>query len=121
MKPFMALAGLFHNVGLATGATYCRGSFSLPGVSHVFRDWKRGGHGRVDLKLAIMRSCDVYFYEMALALGIDEAIGGRVVDLDDRDLGLVVIAAGGGGRVEHEVVGVVGRALGGLPHPVAAP
>ena len=71
VKPFMALAGLFYNVGLATGATYCRGSFSLPGVRHVFRDWKRGGHGRVDLNLAIMRSCDVYFYEMALALGID--------------------------------------------------
>jgi penicillin-binding protein 2 len=67
----MGLAGLVYNVALAQGATYCRGAFTLPGVSHVFRDWKKGGHGRVDLNLAIMRSCDVYFYEMALALGID--------------------------------------------------
>jgi penicillin-binding protein 2 len=71
VKPFMGLAGLTYNVALSQGATYCRGSFSLPGVSHVFRDWKKTGHGRVDLNLAIVRSCDVYFYEMALALGID--------------------------------------------------
>jgi penicillin-binding protein 2 len=71
IKPFVALAGLFNNVKLAHGATSCRGFYQLPGSSHRYRDWKKEGHGRVDLQIAIMRSCDVYFYEMALALGID--------------------------------------------------
>jgi penicillin-binding protein 2 len=71
VKPFMALAGLSYNLALSRGHTYCRGAYQLPGSSHRYRDWKKEGHGRVDVELAIVRSCDVYFYELALALGID--------------------------------------------------
>jgi penicillin-binding protein 2 len=71
IKPFMGLAGLAHNLRLAHGSTQCRGAFQLPGSSHRYRDWKREGHGRVDLGLALVRSCDVYFYELAVDLGID--------------------------------------------------
>jgi penicillin-binding protein 2 len=71
IKPIVALAGLRHNLKLAHGHTYCRGFYQLPGSSHRYRDWKKEGHGRMDLRLAIVRSCDVFFYEMALALGID--------------------------------------------------
>ena len=39
----------------------CRGAFQLPGSSHRFRDWKKGGHGTVDMHRAIAQSCDVYF------------------------------------------------------------
>ncbi|MDX1512748.1 MAG: penicillin-binding transpeptidase domain-containing protein, partial [Gammaproteobacteria bacterium] len=35
------------------------------------RDWKKGGHGSVDLSRAIVESCDVYFYELAQSLGIE--------------------------------------------------
>lgn len=48
---------------------YCTGSYSLPGSSHQFRDWKRNGHGAVNLHEAIVQSCDVYFYRLAVALG----------------------------------------------------
>jgi len=75
LKPFVALAGLFHNVPLAHGTIHCRGFYQLPGSSHRYRDWKKEGHGRVDLELGIMRSCDVFFYQMALALGIDRLHG----------------------------------------------
>jgi len=50
---------------------YCTGSFSLPGSSHQFRDWKREGHGHVTRHEAIVQSCDVYFYRLAIALGPD--------------------------------------------------
>ncbi len=48
---------------------YCPGSYRL-GRSK-FRCWKRGGHGSLNLHQAIVRSCDVYFYNTAERLGID--------------------------------------------------
>ncbi len=71
IKPFVGLAGLDFNLPLAHGDTWCRGWYQLPGKEHRYRDWKRGGHGRVDLNRAILRSCDVYFYELSQDLGID--------------------------------------------------
>ncbi|WP_404357595.1 penicillin-binding protein 2 [Methylotuvimicrobium sp. KM1] len=71
IKPFMALAGLEYQVTHPGQKTYCPGYFQLPNVKHKYRDWKRGGHGTVDLNLAIVQSCDVYFYSLALSLGID--------------------------------------------------
>ncbi|TAJ96545.1 MAG: penicillin-binding protein 2 [Candidatus Manganitrophaceae bacterium] len=47
----------------------CRGF--LPFGNRNFKDWKRGGHGSVDLHRALVESCDVYFYEMGNRLGID--------------------------------------------------
>ncbi len=71
IKPFMGLAGLDYGVETARGKVWCPGWFSLPGKAHRYRDWKKGGHGRVDLEKAIIESCDVYFYQLALDLGID--------------------------------------------------
>ena len=72
IKPFVALAGLESGVDHARGRTWCPGWFSLPGRKHRYRDWKKWGHGRIGLHDAIVQSCDVYFYELALALGIDQ-------------------------------------------------
>jgi penicillin-binding protein 2 len=52
-------------------STYCPGWYRLKGNQHKFRCWKRGGHGTVDMDKAVVQSCDVYFYDLALALGID--------------------------------------------------
>ncbi|HEY9198346.1 MAG TPA: penicillin-binding protein 2 [Gammaproteobacteria bacterium] len=71
LKPFVALAGLENGVIDAHSHTYCPGFYRLPGGEHKYRDWKKGGHGTVDLKLAISQSCDVYFYDLARSLGID--------------------------------------------------
>lgn len=71
VKPFFGLAGLARNVDQARGSTWCRGYFQLPGHEHRYRDWKKGGHGSVDLEKAIVESCDVYFYELAQSLGIE--------------------------------------------------
>lgn len=47
------------------------GFFMLPGVNHRFRDWKKGGHGIVDLYRAIEISCDTYFYQLSDRMGVD--------------------------------------------------
>jgi penicillin-binding protein 2 len=49
----------------------CPGWYSLPGSSHRFRCWKKAGHGTVDLHTAVVQSCDVYFYRLAVTLGIE--------------------------------------------------
>jgi penicillin-binding protein 2 len=71
IKPFMALAGLEYKKRTPEFTISDPGYFALPGVSHRYRDWKKGGHGMVNLHRAIVVSCDTYFYGLANDLGID--------------------------------------------------
>ena len=71
IKPFIALAGLEYDTVNAQQKLFCPGYYQLPGVSHKYRDWRKGGHGAVNLSEAITQSCDVYFYRLASMLGID--------------------------------------------------
>ncbi len=71
IKPLMALAGLELGVRKPTDTISDPGYYTLPNSSHQFRDWKRGGHGTVNLHLAIVQSCDTYFYRLAVDMGID--------------------------------------------------
>jgi penicillin-binding protein 2 len=72
IKPLMALAGLENGVIRPEDVTNCGGSYSLPGSRHRYREPRRGGtHGPVDMRRAVMKSCDVYFYRLANTLGID--------------------------------------------------
>ena len=70
-KPFVGLLGLESGVIDHTHTVYCPGFYQLKGSSHRYRDWKKWGHGTVDLHHAISESCDVYFYDLAFNLGID--------------------------------------------------
>lgn len=70
-KPFMALAALELNKRSPSYAINDPGYYMLPGSSHRYRDWKAGGHGRVDLHKSIVISCDTYYYGLAVDLGID--------------------------------------------------
>lgn len=71
VKPIFALAGLSY--GTVTPATRIAdpGWYQLPNDSRFYRDWRKGGHGSVDVKQAIAQSCDVYFYDLAHKLSID--------------------------------------------------
>ena len=71
IKPLMALAGLEAGVITPEDSRFCPGYFMLPKSTRRYRDWKREGHGKVDMHEAIMTSCDVYFYGLAVAMGID--------------------------------------------------
>jgi len=71
IKPFVGLGGLEQGITSPQAHTYCPGFYQLPGKDRKYRDWKRTGHGTVDLGSAIAESCDVYFYDLALSMGID--------------------------------------------------
>jgi len=68
-KMVTALAGLEAGVINANTTISCPGHFDFG--NNRFHCWKHGGHGTVNLTKAIAQSCDVYFYKMASALGID--------------------------------------------------
>lgn len=71
IKPIFALAAL--DSGLVTPDTriYDPGFFRLDNSRHRYRDWKRGGHGWVTVRKAVVESCDVFFYQVGVRLGID--------------------------------------------------
>ncbi|MEX2496180.1 MAG: penicillin-binding protein 2 [Woeseia sp.] len=71
IKPMLALAALETGATNLTRRTFCRGFYTLPGSTHRYRDWRRQGHGEVDLHDAISQSCDVYFYEISREIGIE--------------------------------------------------
>ena len=98
VKPFMGLAGLERNAIEYDTSIYCPGFFRLPGNTHRYRDWKKTGHGSMDLDAAIVQSCDVYFYKLAYELGVDRlneylsqfGFGGRTgIDLTGESTGLL--------------------------------
>ena len=71
IKPFMALTGLHYDVRSPSFSISDPGYYTLQGSSHHYRDWKTGGHGKVDLFKSIVVSCDTYYYGLATELGID--------------------------------------------------
>jgi penicillin-binding protein 2 len=71
IKPMLALAGLHYNVLSPHDTIFCPGWFSLPNHSHRYRDWKKTGHGTVNLEESVAQSCDVYYYRLAMMLGIE--------------------------------------------------
>ncbi len=71
IKPMLALAALETEATNLTRKNLCIGYFMLPNTTHRYRDWKPEGHGEMDLHDAISQSCDVYFYEISVKLGID--------------------------------------------------
>ena len=68
-KIVMAAAGLGEHVINEHSTFFCNGAMKLG--RRRFRCWKRGGHGQTDLYKAIVQSCDVYFYNVGLKLGVD--------------------------------------------------
>ncbi|WP_081178771.1 penicillin-binding protein 2 [Colwellia sp. PAMC 21821] len=70
IKPLLALTGL--DAGVITPETeiYDPGFYQLPGIETKRRDWKKWGHGKVDLNKSLEQSCNVYYYDLAYKLGI---------------------------------------------------
>jgi len=86
-KIVSALKGLESGIINERTIFSCRGGFPYGG--RVFRCWKKGGHGSVNIHRAIVESCDVFFYNLGLKLGVDrihemsDIIGlGRVTGID---------------------------------------
>ena len=71
IKPMLALGGLKLGVRGPENETWCPGWYSLRDSTRRYRDWKKQGHGHMDMVNAISQSCDVYFYVLARDMGID--------------------------------------------------
>jgi len=69
-KMIVALAALEHGAISMDHEVYCSGSTKLG--KHKFHCWKRGGHGKLNLRESIEQSCDVFFYDIARKVGIDK-------------------------------------------------
>lgn len=70
VKPFIALTGLDEGTITPETKVWDPGYFQLPGLPNKYRDWQPWGHGWVTLTDAIEQSCNIYFYKLALKLGI---------------------------------------------------
>lgn len=75
-KPYVGLAALEHGETSWDRTINDPGYYRLPGQSRMYRDWSwkpdgSGGHGQVDLRRAIYRSSNTYFFDLAVKLGIE--------------------------------------------------
>lgn len=68
-KILVAIAALEERKSSLKDSINCRGVFYLG--NKKFRCWKKEGHGRVSFQEAIVKSCDVFFYNLGLRLGVD--------------------------------------------------
>lgn len=77
-KIVTALAGLAAGVIGPDETAYCPGHIEVG--SRRFHCWKRSGHGHVNLETSLRDSCDVYYYELAMKVGIENiaAMGRRL-------------------------------------------
>jgi penicillin-binding protein 2 len=76
LKPFLSIAGLENNIITEDYSISDPGFYQLPKTKKIFMDWKKEGHGNVNIIKAIAESCDVYFYDLAYRLGIEKMSDG---------------------------------------------
>ncbi len=71
IKPMMGLAGLSEQVISQSYKIFDPGYYQLENDDRLYRDWKRHGHGIVNVHKAIVQSSDTFFYDLAFRMGID--------------------------------------------------
>ncbi|MCH9646390.1 MAG: penicillin-binding protein 2 [Proteobacteria bacterium] len=76
IKPMVALAGLEQGTINNQSSVFDRGYYQLPGIKRKFHNWDRNGHGQVNVTDAIAQSNDVFFYDLAYKMGIDNLSDG---------------------------------------------
>ena len=69
-KIVTALAALQEGVISPHQRLFCGGTYKVS--NRVLRDWKKHGHGYVNMHQALVQSCDIYFYQVAQRLGVDK-------------------------------------------------
>jgi penicillin-binding protein 2 len=95
-KIVMAATALQEGIVTKNSSFECTSRFRLG--RKVFRCWKRGGHGQVNLYKALVESCDIYFYQVGLKLGVEKiakyamdfGLGSKTgIDLSDESEGFI--------------------------------
>nr|WP_321272785.1 penicillin-binding protein 2 [uncultured Tolumonas sp.] len=72
VKPLLSVMGLNEGAITPTYRYFGGPTFQIPGTARKFRDWRKGGHGWLDVYRAIEVSADTFFYDMAYRVGIDK-------------------------------------------------
>lgn len=75
IKPHIGLLGLEEGTITPTSRIWDPGWFEIKGVDRRYRDWLSWGHGWVNINSAIAESCDTFYYDLALKLGVDKISG----------------------------------------------
>lgn len=72
LKPMLGMGGLESQIIQFNTRVKDPGYYQLENDERFYREWKKGGHGgSVDLKQAIVESCDIFFYDLAFRMGVD--------------------------------------------------
>jgi penicillin-binding protein 2 len=71
IKPYMALAGLYYKIIGLNYSMFSKGYFQLPKQKRKYHDWKKGGHGKVNIVDSLTQSVNSFYYDLAVKLGID--------------------------------------------------
>ena len=71
VKPFVAVSALSAGVITKNTTLFDPGWWQLPGTEKRFRDWKKWGHGRLNVTKSLEESADTFFYQVAFDMGID--------------------------------------------------
>jgi penicillin-binding protein 2 len=77
---------------------FCKGYIKIGKSKHKFRCWSHWGHGHTDLRKSIRESCDVFYYNKALKIGIDKL---------SKDLNMIGLGVKTGIDLPREYKGVV--------------
>ncbi|WMY96921.1 MAG: peptidoglycan DD-transpeptidase MrdA [Arsenophonus sp.] len=71
VKPFIAIAALSENIITTNYTIFDPGWWKLPNSEKRYRDWKKIGHGKLNVIRAIIESADTFFYQISYDMGID--------------------------------------------------
>lgn len=71
VKPYVAVSALSSNVITRNTTLFDPGWWQLPGSDKRYRDWKKWGHGHLNVTKALEESADTFFYQVAYDMGID--------------------------------------------------
>ncbi|MGY0155085.1 peptidoglycan DD-transpeptidase MrdA [Edwardsiella tarda] len=71
VKPYVAVSAMSAGVISRNTTLFDPGWWQLPGSEKRFRDWKKWGHGRLNVTKALEESADTFFYQVAYDMGID--------------------------------------------------
>ena len=72
IKPYIALAGLYYKVINLNYSMFSKGFFQLANQERKYHDWKKGGHGQINIEQSLTQSVNTFYYDLALKLGIDK-------------------------------------------------
>lgn len=71
VKPMVALSAIDTGIVSPNYTIFDPGFYTLTRGGRKYRDWKRGGHGRVNMYDSLAQSCDVWYYDVAHKMGVD--------------------------------------------------